>query len=185
MYVPIHHGTLSATANSCTIDARRNTHPVSIRHILVLDGRKLLGFKLPKQALTNAFYYVLAGVSPTCLTPLGITLGATLPPTHGVRYCLSVYSPINKRTYIYSVSFSAMRYSPFTGLPNHTNTPPNRLRNPAIQPKVYHNVYQYIVETNSWLSVFLSIFFFPSLYSFLSLLVCAAKVWINFHICKF
>ena len=112
MYVPIHHGTLSATANSCTIDARRNTHPVSIRHILVLDGRKLLGFVIPKQALTNAFYYVLVGVSPTCLTPSGITLGATLPPTHGVRYCLSVYSPINKRTYIYSVSFSAMRYSP-------------------------------------------------------------------------
>lgn len=156
MYVPIHHGTLSATANSCTIDARRNTHPVSIRHILVLDGRKLLGFNVPKQALTNAFYYVLVGVSPTCLTPLGITLGATLPPTHGVRYCLSVYSPINKRTYIYSVSFSAMRYSPFTGLPNHTNTPPNRLRNPAIQP----NVYQYIGETNSWPSVFLSLFFF-------------------------
>ena len=172
MYVPIHHGTLSATANSCTIDARRNTHPVSIRHILVLDGRKLLGFNVPKQALTNAFYYVLVGVSPTCLTPSGITLGATLPPTHGVRYCLSVYSPINKRTYINSVSFSAMRYSPFTGLPNHTNTLPNRLRNPAIQPKVY----QYIVETNSWLSVFLSIFLFPSLYSFLRLLVCAAKV---------
>lgn len=112
MYVPIHHGTLSATANSCTIDARRNTHPVSIRHILVLDGRKLLGFNVPKQALTNAFYYVLVGVSPTRLTPSGITLGATLPPTHGVRYCLSVYSPINKRTYINSVSFSAMRYSP-------------------------------------------------------------------------
>gem|GEM_PF-6857418 len=54
------------TANSSTIDARRNTHPVSIRHILVLDGRKLLGFKLPKQALTNAFYnYVFAGISPT------------------------------------------------------------------------------------------------------------------------
>lgn len=112
MYVPIHHGTLSATANSCTIDARRNTHPVSIRHILVLDGRKLLGFKLPKQALTNAFYYVLVGVSPTCPTRSGITLGATLPPTHGVRYCLSVYSPINKRTYINSVSFSAIHHLP-------------------------------------------------------------------------
>lgn len=181
MYVPIHHGTLSATANSCTIDARRNTHPVSIRHILVLDGRKLLGFNVPKQALTNAFYYVLVGVSPTCPTRSGITLGTTLPPTHGVRYCLSVYSPINKRTYINSVSFSAMRYSPFTGLPNHTNTPPNRLRNPAIQP----NVYQYIGETNSWLSVVLSIFLFPSLYSFLCLLVCAAKVQINFYMYKF
>ena len=147
--------------------------------------RKLLGFVIPKQALTNAFYYVLVGVSPTCLTPSGITLGATLPPTHGVRYCLSVYSPINKRTYIYSVSFSAMRYSPFTGLPNHTNTPPNRLRNPAIQPKVYHSVYQYIGETNSWLSVFLSIFLFSSLYSFLCVLVCAAKVQINFNSYKF
>lgn len=156
MYVPIHHGTLSATANSCTIDARRNTHPVSIRHILVLGWKKLQDFVIPKQALTNAFYYVLAGVSPTCPTRSGITLGATLPPTHGVRYCLSVYSPINKRTYIYSVLFSAMRYSPFTGLPNHTNTPQNRLRNPAIQPKVY----QYIGETNSWPSVFLSLFFF-------------------------
>lgn len=156
MYVPIHHGTLSATANSCTIDARRNTHPVSIRHILVLGWKKLQDFVIPKQALTNAFYYVLVGVSPTRLTPSGITLGATLPPTHGVRYCLSVYSPINKRTYIYSVSFSAMRYSPFTGLLNHTNTPQNRLRNPAIQP----NVYQYIGETNSWPSVFLSLFFF-------------------------
>ena len=112
MYAPIHHGTPSATANSSTIDARRNTHPVSIRHILVLDGRKLLGFNVPKQALTNAFYYVLVGVSPTCLTPSGITLGATLPPTHGVRYCLSVYSPINKRTYINSVSFSAIHHLP-------------------------------------------------------------------------
>lgn len=129
MYVPIHHGTLSATANSCTIDARRNTHPVSIRHILVLDGRKLLGFKLPKQALTNAFYYVLAGVSPTCLTPLGITLGATLPPTHGVRYCLSVYSPINKRTYINSVSFSAIHHLPVS----RTIPTPHRIAF-AIQP---------------------------------------------------
>ncbi len=39
VYTPIHYGTLSAiTANRCTIDARRNTHPVDIRHILVLDG---------------------------------------------------------------------------------------------------------------------------------------------------
>lgn len=129
MYVPIHHGTLSATANSCTIDARRNTHPVSIRHILVLDGRKLLGFKLPKQALTNAFYYVLAGVSPTCPTRSGITLGATLPPTHGVRYCLSVYSPINKRTYINSVSFSAIHHLPVS----RTIPTPRRIAF-AIQP---------------------------------------------------
>lgn len=129
MYVPIHHGTLSATANSCTIDARRNTHPVSIRHILVLDGRKLLGFKLPKQALTNAFYYVLVGVSPTCPTRSGITLGATLPPTHGVRYCLSVYSPINKRTYINSVSFSAIHHLPVS----RTIPTPHRIAF-AIQP---------------------------------------------------
>lgn len=129
MYVPIHHGTLSATANSSTIDARRNTHPVSIRHILVLDGRKLLGFNVPKQALTNAFYYVLVGVSPTCLTPSGITLGATLPPTHGVRYCLSVYSPINKRTYIYSVSFSAIHHLPVS----RTIPTPHRIAF-AIQP---------------------------------------------------
>ena len=129
MYVPIHHGTLSATANSCTIDARRNTHPVSIRHILVLDGRKLLGFVIPKQALTNAFYYVLAGVSPTCPTRSGITLGATLPPTHGVRYCLSVYSPINKRTYINSVSFSAIHHLPVS----RTIPTPHRIAF-AIQP---------------------------------------------------
>ncbi len=129
MYVPIHHGTLSATANSCTIDARRNTHPVSIRHILVLGWEKLQDFVIPKQALTNAFYYVLAGVSPTCPTRSGITLGATLPPTHGVRYCLSVYSPINKRTYINSVSFSAIHHLPVS----RTIPTPHRIAF-AIQP---------------------------------------------------
>ena len=60
VYTPIHHGThYQHTANSSTIDARRNTHPVGIRHILVMEGRKLQGFKLPKQALTNAFYLCL------------------------------------------------------------------------------------------------------------------------------
>ena len=67
VYTPIHHGThYQHTANRCTIDARRNTHPVSIRHIPVLGWKKLQDFVIPKQALTNAFYnYVFAGISPT------------------------------------------------------------------------------------------------------------------------
>ena len=70
--------------------------------------------------------------------------------------------------------------------PDRTNTPPNRLRNPPIQPEVY----QYIEETNSWLFRFFFLCYVPFpfyllLYSFLCLTICAAKVQINFYICKF
>ncbi len=54
VYTPIHYGTLSAiTANSCTIDARRNTHPVDIRYFLVLDGKKIDRFQVTKTSVNK------------------------------------------------------------------------------------------------------------------------------------
>lgn len=69
-------------ANSSTIDARRNTHPVSIRHILVLDGQKVARFRNTKTSVNKRlFIYVLAGISPTC-PPSGYHgSDTTLPPS--------------------------------------------------------------------------------------------------------
>ena len=78
---PLHYGTLSAKANRCTIDARRNTHPVGIRHILVLGWKKLQDFVIPKQALTNAFY-LCPRRHLTYTSPVGLYgSDTTLPPS--------------------------------------------------------------------------------------------------------
>lgn len=98
VYTPIHYGTpLAITANRCTIDARRNTHSVGIRHILVLGGRKFARFQVTKTSVNKRlFIYVLVGISPT-RPPSGYT-GATLPSHPRRGYCLSFYSPINRGT---------------------------------------------------------------------------------------
>ena len=84
VYTPIHHGTLSAKANSSTIDARRNTHPVSIRHILVLGWKKLQDFVIPKQALTNAFLQLCLCRHFTHPSPVGLPRERHFLPPNGV-----------------------------------------------------------------------------------------------------
>lgn len=85
VYTPIHYGTSSATtANRCTIDARRNTHPVDIRHILVLESRKFARFQCTKTSVNKRlFIYVLAGISPT-RPPSGYHGSDTTLPPSGV-----------------------------------------------------------------------------------------------------
>ena len=59
VYTPIHHGThYQHTANRCTIDARRNTHPVGIRHILVLDGKKVARFRNTKTSVNKRLLFM-------------------------------------------------------------------------------------------------------------------------------
>ena len=85
VYTPIHHGThYQHTANSSTIDARRNTHPVSIRHILVLDGKKVARFQCTKTSVNKRLLQLCLCRHFTHTSPVGLPRERHFLPPNGV-----------------------------------------------------------------------------------------------------